>query len=97
MGSGEKLIKEKAKDACARPHSGVRIYVISEVNEDSREEEDNNERNQTENETASDNEEASIGGGGFSMPSPDNCKDCIHSAIKEGLLIDSQSTWFDPS
>ena len=37
-GSGEKLIKEEAKDACARPHSGIRLFVINEVNKDSMEE-----------------------------------------------------------
>jgi hypothetical protein len=37
-GSGEKLIKEEAKDACARPHSGIRLFVINEVKEDSMEE-----------------------------------------------------------
>jgi hypothetical protein len=38
VGSGEKLIKEEAKDACARPHSGIRLFVINEVNKDSIEE-----------------------------------------------------------
>jgi hypothetical protein len=37
VGSGEKLIKEEAKDACARPHSGIRLFLIYEVNEDSME------------------------------------------------------------
>jgi hypothetical protein len=37
-GSGEKLIKEEAKEACARPHSGIRLFVINEVNEFSMEE-----------------------------------------------------------
>jgi hypothetical protein len=86
VGSGEKLIKEEAKDECARPHGGIRFYVISEVNEDNKEEEDNNKRNQTNNETANDNKEASIGGGGFSMPSLNNC---IDYTIKGGLLMDS--------
>jgi hypothetical protein len=40
--------------ACARPHSGIRLYVIDEVKEDSTNEEDNNERNQTNNETTND-------------------------------------------
>ncbi len=35
VGSGEKLIKEEAKDACARPHSGIRLLMINEVNKDS--------------------------------------------------------------
>ncbi len=39
------LIKEEAKDVCARPHSGIRLYVINEVNKDNTEEEDNNKRN----------------------------------------------------
>ena len=70
VGSGKKLMKEEAKDACARPHSGTRLSVINEVNKDSTEEEDNDERNQSDNETANGKEEASIGGGGFSVPSP---------------------------
>ncbi len=93
MESGEKLIKEEeAEDVCARPHSGIRLYVINEVNKDSTEEEDNNKRNQTDNETiANDNKEVSIGGGGFSVPSPDNCMGCIDLTIRGGfLLIDSQ-------
>ncbi len=32
MGSGEKLIKEEAENACAKPHSGIRLSVIDEVN-----------------------------------------------------------------
>jgi len=85
----EKLIKEEeAKDACARPHSGIRLYVIIEVKEDSTEEEDKDERNQTNNETtANANQEASIGGGGFSVPSPNNCNGCIDSAIRGGFLL----------
>jgi hypothetical protein len=34
VGSDEKLIKEEAEDACARPHSGIRLFVINEVNKD---------------------------------------------------------------
>ncbi len=90
MGSGEKLIKEEAKDACARLHSGIRLYVINEVNKDNTDEANNDIRNQTNNETTNNNEEASIGGGGFSMPSLNNCKGCIDSTIKGGLLMDSQ-------
>ncbi len=90
VGSGEKLIKEEAKDACARPHSGIRLYVINKVNKNNTEEEDNDKRNQTNNETANNNKEASIGGGGFSMPSLNNCKGCIDSMIRGGLLMDSQ-------
>ncbi len=81
-------MKEEAKDACARPHSGIRLYVINEVNEDILEEEDNDKRKQTNNDTANDNKEASIGGGGFSMPSLDNCKGCIDSTIRGCLLMD---------
>jgi hypothetical protein len=92
VGSGEKLIKEEAEDVCARLHSGIRLSVINEVNKDSTEEEDNEEWNQTDNETAINNEEASIGGGGISVPSPDNCKGCIVSGTRGGLLIDSQSS-----
>ncbi len=43
VGSGEKLIKEESKDA-ARPHSGIRLSVINEVNEDSTDEEDNDKK-----------------------------------------------------
>jgi hypothetical protein len=35
IGNVEKLIIEEGKDACARPHSGIRLSVINEVNEDS--------------------------------------------------------------
>ncbi len=63
----------QSKDACVRPHSGIRLYVIK-VNKDSMEEEDNNERNQTDNETTNDNKEASIGVGCFFVSSPNNCK-----------------------
>jgi hypothetical protein len=38
VGSCEKLIKEEAKEACARLHSGIRLFVINEVIEDSMEE-----------------------------------------------------------
>jgi hypothetical protein len=37
-GSGEKLIKDEAEDTCARPHSGIRLFMINEVNKDSMEE-----------------------------------------------------------
>ena len=62
---------------CARLYIGISLFVINEVNEDSTEEEDNDKINQTDNETKNDNVEASIGGGGFSIPSPNNCKSCI--------------------
>jgi hypothetical protein len=63
-----------------------RLPVINEVNKDSTGEEDNDERNQTDNETTNDNEEASIGGGGFSVPSPDNFKGCFDSAKKRRFV-----------
>ncbi len=89
----KKLIKEEAMDACARLHSGIRLThvhghtvasgsMINEVIKDSTEKEDNDERNQTDNDITNKNKEASIGGGGFSMPSPNNCKGCIDSAIR---------------
>jgi hypothetical protein len=81
VGSGEKLVKEEPKDLCARLHSGIRLSAINEVNKDSTEEEDNDKRNKTDNETANNNEEASIGGGDFSVPLPGNCKGCIVSGI----------------
>ena len=87
VGSGEKLIEE-AENVCARPHSGIRLSVINEVNQDSTEEKDDNKRNLPNNETAIDNEEARIGGSGFSVPSlKDSCEDDIDSAIGGGLLI----------
>ncbi len=38
VGSGEKLINEEAKHACARLHSSIRLFVINEVNKYSMEE-----------------------------------------------------------
>jgi hypothetical protein len=82
VGSGEKLIKEEAKDACARLHSGIRLSVINKVNENSMEVGDNNKRNKTGNQTAHYNEEVSIGGIGLSVPSlANNCKGGFYSAI----------------
>jgi hypothetical protein len=49
VGSGEKLIKEEAEDACARPHSGTRLFVINEVNKDSMEEDYEDEGSTDEN------------------------------------------------
>ncbi len=73
--SGDKLIKEEAKNVCARPHSGIRISVINEVDNGSMMGDDDNERNKTNNETANCDKEMSIGGSGFSVPSPGyNCK-----------------------
>ncbi len=65
MGSGKKLIKEEAEKACARPHSGIRLSVIdevdAEVDNDSMKEDDDNKRNKTDNETANGDKEMSIG------------------------------------
>ena len=33
--SGEKIIEEEAKNACARLHSGIRLSVINKVDNDS--------------------------------------------------------------
>ena len=50
-----------------------------------------NERNKFDNEITKDNQKASIGGSGFSLPSPDdNCKGCIDFVIGGDLLIDSR-------
>ncbi len=38
MGIVEKIIKEEAKDACVRPHSGIRLSAINIVDNDSTEE-----------------------------------------------------------
>jgi hypothetical protein len=89
VGSCEKLIKEEAKDACARPHSGIRLSVTNKVNKDSTKEEDSNKRNQTNNEIANKIKEASIGGGGISVPFPNDFKGYIVSGTRGGLLIDS--------
>ncbi len=51
MESVEKLIEEEAQDAWARPHSGIRLSVINEVNKDSTNKEDSN-KNKSKNETA---------------------------------------------
>jgi hypothetical protein len=55
VGSGEKIIKEEAKFACARPHSGIRLSVINKVDNNSMKGDDDNERNKTANETANGN------------------------------------------
>jgi hypothetical protein len=78
VGSGEKIIVEEAKNPCARPHSGIRLSVIDEVDNNSMKGDDNNEINKTDNETAKDNKEMSIGGSGFSLHSPGyNCEGSI--------------------
>ncbi len=55
---------------CARPHSGIRLSVINKVDNDSMKGGDNNKRNKTDNKTANGDKEMSIGGSGFSVPSP---------------------------
>jgi hypothetical protein len=75
VGSGEKIIKEEAKNACARPHSGIRLSVIDKVDNNSMKGDDNNKRNKTDNENANGEKEMSIGGSGFSLHSPGyNCQ-----------------------
>ena len=49
MESGEKLIEEEAENASARPHSGIRLSVIDEVDKDSTEEKDEGESKKTQN------------------------------------------------
>ena len=52
---------------CARPYSGIMLSVVSEVDNDSMKGDDDNEGNG--------NKEMSIGGSGFSVPSPGyNCE-----------------------
>jgi hypothetical protein len=70
MGSDEKIIRDEAKNACARSHSGIRPSVIDEVDNDSMKGDDDNERIKTDNETANGDKEMSIGGSGFSLHSP---------------------------
>ena len=77
VGSGEKIIKEEAKNSCARPHSGsgVRLSVIDKVDSDNMKGDDDNERNKTDNEPANGDKKMSIGGRGFSLHSPGyNCE-----------------------
>ncbi len=91
VGSGEKIIEEEAKNECARPHSGIRLSVIDEVDNDSMTGDDDNNRSKTDNETATGDKEMSIGGSGFSLHSPGyNCKGGIvlnihNNYIREGV------------
>jgi hypothetical protein len=91
VGSGEKIIKEEAKNACARLHSGIRLSVIDEVDNDSMKGDDNKDRNTTDNEAANGDTEMSIGGSGFSLHSPGyNCEGGIvlnihNNNIREGV------------
>ena len=78
MRQRQNAYKEEAKNACARPHSGIMLSVINEVDNNSMKGDDDNEGNG--------NKEMSIGGSGFSMPSPGcNCKGGT-------VLIDFQSS-----
>jgi hypothetical protein len=63
------IIEEEAKNACTR-HSGIRLSVIDEVDNDIMEGRDDNERNKTDNETENGDKEMSIGGSGFFLHSP---------------------------
>ena len=59
--------KEETKNTCARPHSGIMLSGINEADNNSMKRDDNNEGNN--------NKEMSIGGSGFTVPSPGyNCK-----------------------
>jgi hypothetical protein len=62
VGSGEKIIKDEAKNTCARPHSGIRLSIIDEVDNDSMKGDHDNEINKTDSEPANGNKEMSIGG-----------------------------------
>jgi hypothetical protein len=99
MGSGGKIIEEKAKNACARPHSGIRLSVINKVDNDSMKGGDNNERNKTNNETANGDKDMSIGGSGFSLHSPGyNCEGGIvlnihNNNICEGVHKKRATLW----
>ncbi len=58
--------KEEAKNVCARPHSGIMLSVIYEVD---------NVRMKGDDTEGNCNKEMSIGGSGFSVPSPGyNCE-----------------------
>ena len=77
MESGKKIIEEEAKNASARPQSGIRLSVVDEVDKDSTEQKDEDEQLTTRRQTM-DN-----GGSGFSMPSPNNnCEGGIDSVIE---------------
>jgi hypothetical protein len=99
VGSDEKLIKEEAEDACARPHSGIRLSVINEVNKDSIEEDYEDEGSREEDiNTESNNSEGKkldcvrTGSGGFFVSSPNNdYKGGIDSMIGGSGPIDPQS------
>ncbi len=86
----EDKVEEEAKDACTRQHSGIRLSVINKVDDNSTGEDNENKRNKTGYETTNGNKEASIGGSGLSVLSPDDyCKGGIDSVIGGGLLVNS--------
>jgi len=85
VGSGGKIIKEETKTECARPHSGIRLSIINEVDNNSMKVDEDNKRNKTYNEPANCDKEMSIGGSGFSLHSPGyNCEGGIVSPIASG-------------
>jgi hypothetical protein len=99
VGSGEKLIKEEAKDGCARPHSGIRLFVINEVNKDSMEEDykDEGSTDKDINKESNKSKEfffgcARTGSGGFFVSLTNNdCKDGIGLMIEGSGLINPQA------
>jgi hypothetical protein len=99
VGSGEKLIKEEAKVACARPHSGIRLFMINEVNKDSMEEdykdEGSTEKDINKESNKSEGEKLDCvrtGSGGFFVSSPNNdCEGGIGSMIGGVGPIDPQA------
>jgi hypothetical protein len=99
VGSGEKFIKEEAKDACVRPHSGIRLFVIYEVNKDSMEEDYKDEGSTEEDINKESNKSEGkkmdcvrTGSGGFFVSSPNNdCKGCKDSMAGGGGPINPQA------
>ncbi len=99
MGSGKKLIKEEAKDACARPHSSIRLFVINEINKYSIEEDYMDEGSTEEdiNKESNKSKEKKLDcvrtvSGGFFVFSPNNdCKGGIDSMIGGSGPIDLQA------
>ncbi len=90
---GEKLIKEEAKDVCARPHSGIRLFVINEVSKDSMEKDYEDEGTKGSHNAEDKNADSvRTGSSGFFVSSPDkDCKGCIDSMIGGGGPIYPQS------
>jgi hypothetical protein len=85
----EDKVEQEVKDACARQHSSVRLSVVNKVDNNSTEDNDDNKKNKTDYETTNVDKEASIGGNGFSVLSPNVSKGGIDSAIGGGLLFNS--------